>query len=214
MNSDQIYAQMIHDDLIQRKKAVYKLKINPYSNITLKNDGLYSVQIEFPNSLGHQIIMIKNDDSVHMFDCNGKKYFNSGCKSRNKYEYCTSVNGSSPKSTFTPSELINTSVSIKADINSGLCLLWCIIFIILYTNGIDCKLLLNNNDTSINFVKEMSKKIQCGSFSFEKIVLESFDKFYSCAMYRGKRHWNAHYMIKIMNSVNLHHNLVTRPRII
>ena len=75
MSSDQIYAQMIHDDLIKRKKSVYRLKIKPYSDINLKNDGLYSVQIEFPNSLGHQVVAIKDGDSVHMFDCNLGKNF-------------------------------------------------------------------------------------------------------------------------------------------
>lgn len=197
MGVNQMYTLQLHDDLVKRKKVKKKMCKN-YATLDIVDDGMYSVCIEFPKALGHQIVVLKKGKNVRVFDPNGKSFMNSGCHSHKTYEYCTQIHGFDPEiNDLTSSEMINTSSDIKISKNSGLCLLWCIVFIILETNQRDIKSLYRNIKACKDLIILLNNKVDIGSYAFEKLVVQKFDQAMNQS-YRGIRCWNAESMLLML----------------
>lgn len=178
MGSDQMYAQRIHDHLVQ-SGAARVLRAPARCNLRLGADGLYSVCLVFPNSVGHNIVLMKRGARVECFDPNGRHFAQSGCgdSSENPYKYCVRVNGAPPSLRITPKTMINTSASTRAHrLYSGLCLLWCIVFIIAHKHDRrDIVPLLDRTRDCERLIRRVHAKVEAGIYAFERLVLDELD---------------------------------------
>ena len=211
MGADQMYAQRIHDHLVQSGAARF-IRAPARSNIRLVADGLYSVCLVFPNSVGHNIVLKKRGTRIECFDPNGRGFANSGCDATaDPYKYCIRVNGAPPSLRLTPSAMINASASTRAHrLYAGLCLLWCIIFIIAHKHDRrEILPLLNRTRDCHRLVRRVHAKVDAGLYAFERIVLDELDAMlpaYRNAMYDDSLAtkgvvWRSEYLVDSIRSL-------------